>query len=182
MFIVHGQFFWLNILWAYHGTWVKSWDLACNFRSFTRFHPAIAPWPQVARALPSGRQRAARCLGTALSTSLVLGFGLTLLCPGNVEDVEGTMNGEVGWAKPWTLGDITMIYPSTGTKLHFFWILLKLICYFPDGKSTAWRISWEANPKRWEMYGEMGLVMSSMCFSSPGDMYIYNIIYIYDII
>jgi len=33
----------------------------------------------VARALPSGRQRAARCLGTALSTALVLGSGLTLL-------------------------------------------------------------------------------------------------------
>ena len=34
---------------------------------------------KVARALPSGRPKAARCLGTALSTALVLGCGLTLL-------------------------------------------------------------------------------------------------------
>eukprot|EP00434_Breviolum_minutum_P026168 symbB.v1.2.023135.t1/scaffold2095.1/size89733/10 len=33
----------------------------------------------VARALPSGRPKAARCLGTALSTALVLGCGLSLL-------------------------------------------------------------------------------------------------------
>lgn len=37
---------------------------------------------QVARALPSGRPKAARCLGTALSTALVLGCGLTLLHSG----------------------------------------------------------------------------------------------------
>ena len=35
--------------------------------------------PKVARALPSGRPKAARCLGTALSTALVLGCGLSLL-------------------------------------------------------------------------------------------------------
>jgi hypothetical protein len=78
-----------------------SWDMSqimrfsLQFQGFHRVSPSdctMAP-AQVARALPSGRQRAARCLGTALSTSLVLGFGLTLLCPGNVE---GTMNGEVG--------------------------------------------------------------------------------------
>ena len=38
--------------------------------------------PKVARALPSGRPKAARCLGTALSTALVLGCGLSLLHSG----------------------------------------------------------------------------------------------------
>lgn len=67
-------------------TGLATWHNFCVFFNktggcgtmFLRLYRFFLP-PKVARALPSGRPKAARCLGTALSTALVLGCGLTLL-------------------------------------------------------------------------------------------------------